>query len=70
MAGGDEHVDDGIESASKETQAVTSSSNESDWATDPPPDGGYGWVCVASVFINNGFTWGVSAVSKRLFLSN
>ncbi|KAI9710053.1 MAG: hypothetical protein M1812_007517 [Candelaria pacifica] len=26
-----------------------------------PPDGGYGWVCVASCFIVNCFTWGVSA---------
>ena len=64
MAGVGEHVDDDRESASKETQAAaSSSSNESDSsAADPPPDGGYGWVCVASVFINNGFTWGVSAV--------
>jgi len=28
-----------------------------------PPDGGYGWVCVASQFILNGFTWGIVAVS-------
>lgn len=29
---------------------------------DHCPDGGYGWVCVASVFIFNAFTWGVLAV--------
>lgn len=29
---------------------------------EPPPDGGYGWVCVLSVFIINGFSWGVLAV--------
>ncbi|KAJ9667858.1 hypothetical protein H2201_002044 [Coniosporium apollinis] len=28
---------------------------------EPPPDGGYGWVCVLSVFIINGFSWGVLA---------
>lgn len=30
-----------------------------------PPDGGYGWVCVAACFTINCFTWGVVAV--RLF---
>jgi hypothetical protein len=25
---------------------------------DIPPDGGYGWVCVACVFLINGHTWG------------
>ncbi|KAH8653097.1 major facilitator superfamily domain-containing protein [Tricladium varicosporioides] len=27
----------------------------------PPPDGGYGWVCVFGQFLINGFTWGVVA---------
>ena len=27
-----------------------------------PPDGGYGWICVACCFFINGFTWGVVAV--------
>jgi hypothetical protein len=31
-------------------------------ATPPPPDGGYGWVCVVAQFFINGFTWGVVAV--------
>jgi hypothetical protein len=30
---------------------------------DVPPDGGYGWVCVAACFAINCFTWG--AVSVR-----
>jgi hypothetical protein len=30
---------------------------------DVPPDGGYGWVCVACVFIINAHTWGVNSVS-------
>ena len=29
-----------------------------------PPDGGYGWVCVAAGFTINGFTWGLTAVSS------
>jgi hypothetical protein len=28
----------------------------------PPPDGGYGWVCVGACFTINCFTWGVVAV--------
>ncbi len=31
-------------------------------APDIPPDGGYGWVCVACVFLINGHTWGVNSV--------
>lgn len=30
---------------------------------DVPPDGGYGWVCVACVFLINAHTWGVNSVS-------
>ena len=52
-----------------------SEGNNSDPATQPPipahatdreyvpPDGGYGWVCVASVFIINAHTWGLNLVS-------
>lgn len=28
-----------------------------------PPDGGYGWICVACCFAVNCFTWGVVSVS-------
>ena len=31
-----------------------------------PPDGGYGWVCVACCFTINAFTWGVLSVSPLL----
>ena len=30
---------------------------------DLPPDGGYGWICTACVFLINAHTWGVSSVS-------
>lgn len=31
--------------------------------TGQPPDGGYGWVCVACCFITNCFSWGIVSVS-------
>lgn len=30
--------------------------------TEHPPDGGYGWICLAACFTINCFTWGVVAV--------
>jgi hypothetical protein len=36
---------------------------------DIPPDGGYGWVCVACVFLINGHTWGVNSVSTKFPLA-
>ena len=29
---------------------------------DVPPDGGYGWVCVACCFWINAHTWGINSV--------
>ncbi|KAF8859770.1 MFS general substrate transporter [Acephala macrosclerotiorum] len=34
---------------------------------EPPPDGGYGWICVAACFNINCFTWGVVS-SYGIFL--
>ncbi|KAJ5596670.1 hypothetical protein N7450_003128 [Penicillium hetheringtonii] len=36
---------------------------------DVPPDGGYGWVCVACVFWINAHTWGINS-SYGVFLSH
>ena len=62
MACDDEDVNTTLEPKPNEIQTVASSSGDSNVVGDPPPDGGYGWICVASVFIINGFTWGVTAV--------
>lgn len=35
---------------------------EQSQGVDEPPDGGYGWVCVACVFLINAHTWGVNSV--------
>jgi hypothetical protein len=32
-------------------------------ATWIPPDGGYGWVCVATCWFINAHTWGINSVS-------
>ncbi|KIW66140.1 hypothetical protein PV04_08342 [Phialophora macrospora] len=37
-------------------------------AAPPPPDGGYGWVCLACCFTINCFTWGIVA-SYGVYLS-
>lgn len=33
---------------------------------DIPPDGGYGWVVTACVFIINAHTWGINSVSPDI----
>ncbi|KIW11145.1 hypothetical protein PV08_10445 [Exophiala spinifera] len=42
--------------------------SEPDDNATPPPDGGYGWVCLACCFVINCFTWGVVA-SYGVYLS-
>ena len=37
-------------------------------AVDEPPDGGYGWVCVACTFFINAHTWGINS-SYGVFLA-
>lgn len=37
---------------------------------DVPPDGGYGWVCVACVFWINAHTWGINSVSDAFHTCN
>lgn len=41
---------------------------DSDETSAAPPDGGYGWVCVASLFLVNFSTWGAVAVSANIVL--
>ncbi|EXJ57509.1 hypothetical protein A1O7_07857 [Cladophialophora yegresii CBS 114405] len=56
----------------KETRAVPSSQTVQvpgiENAATPPPDGGYGWVCLACCFTVNCFTWGVVS-SYGVYLS-
>ena len=35
---------------------------------DIPPNGGFGWVCVACLHLINGHTWGLNSVSDDLYL--
>ncbi|KAI9839961.1 MAG: hypothetical protein M1819_000153 [Sarea resinae] len=37
--------------------------------SDSPPNGGYGWVCVACVFLINAHTWGINS-SYGVFLNH
>ena len=37
-------------------------------SVDVPPNGGYGWICVACVFLINAHTWGINSVGKPLLL--
>lgn len=43
---------------------------EKEPAADIPPDGGYGWVCVACIATINGHTWGINSVSQAQHSAN
>lgn len=43
---------------------------EKEPAADVPPDGGYGWVCVACISTINGHTWGINSVSQAQHSTN
>jgi hypothetical protein len=42
---------------------------EDKYQRDVPPDGGYGWVCVACVFWINAHTWGINSVCLPEFIA-
>ena len=51
-------------SSDMDKEANSEAANAADVNPDPPPDGGYGWVCLFAYCCVNAFTWGVVAVSK------
>jgi MFS family permease len=56
------------DSASSKTLDVETTETTTQSKEDVPPDGGYGWVCVACNFFINGHTWGINS-SYGVFLS-
>ncbi len=65
---GDQHPNDsvfglraglGLQSSPADLQTTEDAADHS--------DGGYGWVCVATCFTVNCFTWGVVAVSLAVY---
>jgi hypothetical protein len=69
--------DDGIDPVGKEvggnapsTEATPSADANSaaEQNSDEPPNGGYGWVCVACGFWINAHTWGLNSVTFALSL--
>jgi hypothetical protein len=68
---GHAHMADSLEKSSNNTIPPEGSEQtaggekqlEQPQVVDEPPDGGYGWVCVACVFLINAHTWGVNSVS-------
>lgn len=68
-------VQDADWSANKEAMISGSQEEDSREAAivvkeaDVPPDGGYGWVCVAACFTMNGHTWGLNS-AYAVFLAH
>ena len=65
-------MSDGDSTACDEREKTPSrrESAVADAVTSPPPDGGYGWVCLFAYFCGNAFTWGVVAVSNAELKQN
>jgi hypothetical protein len=51
---------EGQDAIANETSVQIQTTTDSN--SDPPPDGGYGWVQVGVAFTINAFTWGQTAV--------
>jgi hypothetical protein len=67
----DAHMMDKVAPHTSEQLATTkceseNAHNSDSLGEDVPPDGGYGWVCVAACFTINCFTWGAVSVSQHL----
>jgi hypothetical protein len=45
-----------------QSQAPAEVDLDEKYKRDVPPEGGYGWVCVACVFWINAHTWGINSV--------
>jgi hypothetical protein len=56
-------------SQSHESPPQTSPPTATPDENDVPPDGGYGWVCVASTFWINAHTWGINSVRISIPMS-
>lgn len=59
-----------LETSDIEATASQVLENEAALTVPPPPDGGYGWVCVLACSLVNGFTWGVVSVSSSPSISH
>ena len=53
--------DDTIELSAPQDFGLSSTQSNIATRQDVPPDGGYGWICTACVFLINAHTWGVNA---------
>jgi hypothetical protein len=70
-AGHDSGTDGNLSMESEKTigNNLPEADQQEEKTPDVPPDGGYGWVCVACVFLINAHTWGVNSVSTLSILS-